>query len=116
MKRGSMSTQAFLKEAEIMRNFRHERLVALYAVCSKKEPIWIVQEYMCNGSLLDYLRKSNHYFRLEELIYIASQIASGMSYLESKFLVHSDLAARNVLIGLNNIAKIRYYIHHIRNL
>lgn len=57
LREGAMSTQAFLQEAAIMKKFRHKRLVALYAVCSKEEPIYIVQEYMSKGSLLDFLRK-----------------------------------------------------------
>ncbi|KAK9685342.1 Protein tyrosine and serine/threonine kinase [Popillia japonica] len=107
LKQGTMSTQAFLEEAAIMKKFRHNRLVALYGVCSKEEPIYIVQEYMRLGSLLDVLRKDQgKTLDFRDLIYIAAQIASGMKYLESKQLIHRDLAARNVLIGDNNTAKI----------
>ncbi|RZF45824.1 hypothetical protein LSTR_LSTR013943 [Laodelphax striatellus] len=31
------------QEAAIMKKFRHDRLVALYAVYSKEEPVYIVQ-------------------------------------------------------------------------
>lgn len=107
LRQGTMSTAAFLEEASIMKKFRHKRLVALFGVCSEEEPIYIVQEYMNKGSLLEFLRKDEgKYLEFDELVYIAFQIASGMEYLESKQLIHRDLAARNVLIGENNIAKI----------
>ncbi|KAL3275725.1 hypothetical protein HHI36_020473 [Cryptolaemus montrouzieri] len=107
LREGTMSTQAFLEEAAIMKKFRHTRLVQLFGVCSADEPIFIVQEYMSKGSLLDFLRRDDgKNLEFEDLIYIASQVASGMEYLESKQLIHRDLAARNVLIGEKNIAKI----------
>jgi tyrosine-protein kinase Src len=57
LREGTMSAQAFLQEAAIMKKFRHNRLVALYAVCSKEEPIYIVQEYM--GKILNILNFKN---------------------------------------------------------
>lgn len=107
LREGAMSTQAFLQEAAIMKKFRHNKLVALYAVCSKEEPIYIVQEFMNKGSLLDFLRKDEgKTLVFEDLIYIAAQVASGMKYLELKLLIHRDLAARNVLISDNNTGNI----------
>lgn len=111
LKPGTMDPAAFLQEAAIMKKFRHEKLVSLYAVCSKEEPIFIITEYMCNGSLLEFLRKQDEAskgtkVKLPVLIDMASQIASGMQYLESKQLIHRDLAARNILVGENNIVKV----------
>jgi len=45
-------------------------------------------------------------FTVAESTQIASQIASGMSYLEGKKFVHGNLAARNVFIDENNNCKI----------
>ena len=70
-----MSSSAFLEEAAIMKKFRHSRLIALYAVCSREEPVYIVTEYMRNGSLLEYLRNGEGQLLGElDLVYIAAQV------------------------------------------
>lgn len=103
LKPGTMSAQAFLEEAAIMRHCRHDKLVPLYGVCSQGEPLLIVTEYMANGSLLDFLRKhkdnkgnsnsanpNSTTLNLPDLLDMAAQIASGMAYLESEKLIHRD--------------------------
>ncbi|CAB1315565.1 unnamed protein product, partial [Coregonus sp. 'balchen'] len=49
LKTGTMSPEAFLQEAQVMKKLRHEKLVQLYAVVSE-EPIYIVTEYMSQGN------------------------------------------------------------------
>lgn len=107
LKPGTMSPQAFLEEAAIMRKCRHEKLVPLFGVCSQGEPLLIVTEFMCNGSLLDFLRKrEGKLLKINDLLDMAAQIASGMAFLESQKLIHRDLAARNILVGKNRIVKV----------
>ncbi len=52
LKTGTMSPEAFLQEAQVMKKLRHEKLVQLYAVVSE-EPIYIVTEYMGQGQYRD---------------------------------------------------------------
>jgi len=99
MKPGTMSSEAFLGEAQIMKQCDHPNLVRLYAVCTTEEPFYIITEFMVGGSLLIYLRNDRNELGIQSMIDMCSQIANGMKYLEERKLVHRDLASRNVLVG-----------------
>ncbi|XP_075460034.1 proto-oncogene tyrosine-protein kinase Yrk-like isoform X2 [Ascaphus truei] len=106
LKPSTMSPEAFLEEAQIMKRLRHDKLVQLYAVVSE-EPIYIVTEYMNQGSLLDYLKEGDgRFLKLPQLVDIAAQTASGMAYIERMNYIHRDLRAANILVGDNLVCKI----------
>jgi serine/threonine protein kinase len=70
-----MTSEAFLHEALIMHKLSHDKLVRLFAVCSKFEPIYIITELMANGNLLNYLRSLiGKILKLPILIDIATQV------------------------------------------
>ena len=101
-----MDPKDFLAEAQLMKRLHHPKLIRLYAVCTSEEPIFIVTELMKNGSLLNFLRNKGRETVYEKLMDMAIQIATGMSYLESKNYCHRDLAARNVLVGEKSVVKV----------
>ena len=106
VKPGTMGAHKFLQEAALMKQLRHPKLIQLYAVCTKEEPIYIITELMKHGSLLEYLRGDGRSLKLPQLIDMGAQVSSGMAFLEEKNYIHRDLAARNILVGENLICKV----------
>ncbi|KAB5517024.1 hypothetical protein PHYPO_G00184740 [Pangasianodon hypophthalmus] len=107
LRQGSMNSQDFLREAQIMKKLRHPKLIQLYAVCTVGEPIYIITELMTHGSLLEYLQKDRGEFvGMPDQVEMGAQVAAGMAYLEIQNYIHRDLAARNVLVGDNNTCKV----------
>eukprot|EP00116_Pleurobrachia_bachei_P019117 sb/3479379/ len=95
----------------VMKELRHAKLVQLFAVCTTEEPFLIITEYMCNGSLHNYLQKpEGRRLRdglfgfpgkenLPQLVEPFCEISEGMGYREKSNYIHRGLEGRNVLVG-----------------
>ncbi|KAL3871837.1 hypothetical protein ACJMK2_039809 [Sinanodonta woodiana] len=106
----------FVREIKVMSSLKDFNIVRVLGVCTTEEPICMIVEYMQYGDLnqflLDHLPETTlSASNAEKLsygcqMYMASQIASGMKYLESLNMVHRDLATRNCLVGSKFTIKI----------
>uniref|UniRef100_A0A8C0GM27 Discoidin domain-containing receptor 2 n=1 Tax=Chelonoidis abingdonii TaxID=106734 RepID=A0A8C0GM27_CHEAB len=100
----------FLKEIKIMSRLKDPNIIRLLGVCVRDDPLCMITEYMENGDLNQFLSHppsssslTRHY---SNLLFMATQIASGMKYLASLNFVHRDLATRNCLVGNSYTIKI----------
>ncbi|XP_075762058.1 discoidin domain-containing receptor 2-like isoform X2 [Pelodiscus sinensis] len=107
----------FLKEIKIMSRLKDPNIIRLLGVCVRDDPLCMITEYMENGDLNQFLsqREICSSFALSNnipcvsysnLLFMATQIASGMKYLASLNFVHRDLATRNCLVGNSYTIKI----------
>ncbi|KAL2089755.1 hypothetical protein ACEWY4_014443 [Coilia grayii] len=107
----------FLKEIKIMSRLKDPNIIRLLAVCICSDPLCMITEYMENGDLNQFLSRHEPEGQIallsnaptvsySNLLYMATQIASGMKYLSSLNFVHRDLATRNCLVGKDYTIKI----------
>ncbi|XP_017773503.1 PREDICTED: discoidin domain-containing receptor 2 isoform X2 [Nicrophorus vespilloides] len=102
--------EEFCKEVHALARMKDCNIARLLGACLDSEPICAVREYDEMGDLCQFLQEhvaetvgpiaSNaNTLSYGCLIYMATQIASGMKCLEDLKYVHKDLATRNCLVG-----------------
>ncbi|XP_068099551.1 serine/threonine-protein kinase ULK1 isoform X2 [Hyperolius riggenbachi] len=86
------------KEIKILKELKHENIVALYDFQELANSLYLVMEYCNGGDLADYL----HTMRTlsEDTIRLfLQQIAGAMKMLHSKGIIHRDLKPQNILLS-----------------
>ncbi|MED6242850.1 hypothetical protein ATANTOWER_010661, partial [Ataeniobius toweri] len=106
IKEGAMYEEDFIEEAKLMMKLSHPKLVQLYGVCSQQKPIYIVTEFMQQGSLVNFLRQKRGSFTLGSMLSMCLDVCEGMEYLETNSFIHRDLAARNCLVNDAQVVKV----------
>ncbi|KAG4212680.1 hypothetical protein ERO13_A01G001900v2 [Gossypium hirsutum] len=96
----------FAQEVFIMRKVRHKNVVQFIGACTKPPTLCIVTEFMCGGSVYDYLHKQKGVFKLRSLLKVAIDVSKGMSYLHQNDIIHRDLKAANLLMDENEVVKV----------
>ncbi|XWS40239.1 hypothetical protein CRYUN_Cryun18bG0123200 [Craigia yunnanensis] len=96
----------FAQEVFIMRKVRHKNVVQFIGACTKPPGLCIITEFMCGGSVYDYLHKQKGVFKLPSLIKVAIDVSKGMNYLHQNNIIHRDLKAANLLMDENEVVKV----------
>jgi len=97
--------QRFLMEAQAVATLDHNNICTIYEVGeTKDERLYIAMAYYQGHTLKERIRKNN--LKLDEIIDITSQIASGLARAHKSKIIHRDIKPDNIIITENNEVKI----------
>ncbi|XP_010413038.1 PREDICTED: probable L-type lectin-domain containing receptor kinase V.3 [Camelina sativa] len=99
----SQGMREFLAEIATIGRLRHPNLVRLLGYCRYKEELYLVYDFMPNGSLDKYLYGGSDQEQLSwtQRFKIIKDVASALSYLHHEWVqvvIHRDIKPANVLI------------------
>ncbi|EPB76371.1 protein tyrosine kinase [Ancylostoma ceylanicum] len=95
-----------MKEARLMRNFKHTNIVRIYGVAVDEQPLYILLELVTGGALNSWLKANAGKVEVKDKINMCLGAAQGVEYLHANRCMHRDLAARNCLITKDKVVKI----------
>ncbi|KAK6747464.1 hypothetical protein RB195_000579 [Necator americanus] len=95
-----------MKEARLMRNFKHNNIVRIYGVAVDEQPLFILLELVTGGALNSFLKSNAGKVEVKDKISMCLGAAQGVEYLHANRCMHRDLAARNCLITKDKVVKI----------
>ncbi|NWR59948.1 TYK2 kinase, partial [Bucorvus abyssinicus] len=90
---------AFFETASLMSQVSHVHLAFVHGVCVRGSENIMVEEFVEHGPLDVLLRKEKGRVAVGWKITVAKQLASALSYLEDKNLVHGNVCAKNILLA-----------------
>ncbi|XP_070563253.1 uncharacterized protein [Ptychodera flava] len=88
----------------------HPNIIKLHGVILSRDMKYMVLEYASRGDMFAYIKSLSlqRMSKVEEerLVRLARDVTLALQYLEEKTIVHRDVAARNVLITEDYVAKL----------
>ncbi|KAL7988298.1 hypothetical protein Chor_007217 [Crotalus horridus] len=90
---------AFFETASLMSQVSHIHLAFVHGVCVWSSENIMVEEFIEHGPLDVFLRNNKGRITVGWKFTIATQLASALSYLEDKNLVHGNVCAKNILLA-----------------
>ncbi|XP_032085116.1 serine/threonine-protein kinase ULK1 [Thamnophis elegans] len=93
------------KEIKILKELKHDNIVALYDFQEMANSVYLVMEYCNGGDLADYLH-SMRTLSEDTIRLFFQQIAGAMRVLHSKGIIHRDLKPQNILLSFTGSKKL----------
>uniref|UniRef100_A0A8B9EK11 Tyrosine-protein kinase n=1 Tax=Anser cygnoides TaxID=8845 RepID=A0A8B9EK11_ANSCY len=94
---------AFFETASMMRQVSHKHIVLLHGVCVRDVEDVMVEEFVEFGPLDLFMHRKSELLTTPWKFKVAKQLASALSYLEDKDLVHGNVCTKNILLAREGI-------------
>uniref|UniRef100_A0A4W5RTU3 Tyrosine-protein kinase n=1 Tax=Hucho hucho TaxID=62062 RepID=A0A4W5RTU3_9TELE len=94
---------AFFETASMMRQVSHKHIALLYGVCVRHLENIMVEEFVQLGPLDVFMRIQRSPLGTPWKFQVAKQLASALSYLEDKKLVHGFVCTKNILLARDGV-------------
>ncbi|ETE70382.1 Tyrosine-protein kinase JAK1 [Ophiophagus hannah] len=94
---------AFFETASMMRQISHKHIVLLHGVCVRDVENIMVEELVEFGPLDLFMHRRSDALTTPWKFKVAKQLASALSYLEDKNLVHGNVCTKNILLAREGI-------------
>jgi serine/threonine protein kinase len=73
------------------------------ASCFEEQKLWLLFEYIDQGSLFNFLHITKKSMSLKEIVNTSSEIAKGMAFVHEMNIIHLDLKSKNILLGKGGV-------------
>ncbi|CAL8309333.1 unnamed protein product [Lota lota] len=94
---------AFFETASMMRQVSHKHIVLLHGMCGRNQENIMVEEYVQLGPLDQFMMRQQVPLSTQWKFQVAKQLASALSYLEDKKLVHGFVCTKNILLARDGL-------------
>jgi len=98
-------TERFKREAQLMLDFRNDRIVQVYDHFKEGQSFYIAMEYV-NGISLSKLISKKRYLPSEIAMILLYEISQALKYAHDKGVIHRDIKPDNVLISKSGVVKL----------
>ncbi|XP_028832487.1 tyrosine-protein kinase JAK1-like [Denticeps clupeoides] len=96
---GQQDISPYLEMVSMMHRVSHKHITLLYGLCLRNQEIIMVEEFLQHGPLDVFMRVNHSSLCPSWKFQVAKQLASALSYLEDKKLVHGFVCTKNILLA-----------------
>ena len=98
---GDLEVQRLLREAEILRSLRHEKIVAFHEVGQCEDAIYFVMDYVPGTDAAELLRRHGR-LPVGRAVRLICDALEGLDYAHQCGFVHRDVKPANLLVTAQN--------------